>query len=243
MDRASGIPVSGARVLLTGASSGIGAATARALAAAGATVGLVARRRDRLEQVQADCPGSRIWVADLADLDALAGLAREVEDAFGGLDVLVNNAGAPKRRHVTALTAEDVEGVMHVNYFSPVRLGARRAAGHARPRQRRDRQRGQPRRPDRHRHRVGLLREQVRPRRLERGRRDRPRRLRSGDADRDARRLPERDLGPAGQRRALLRRAEGATRGVRRSGAARHRGRPLRDLRSRPAAVRRQQVR
>jgi short-subunit dehydrogenase len=109
-------------VLVTGASSGIGAATARALADAGAVVGLVARRRDRLEQVQADCPGSRIWAADLADLDGLEGLAREVEDAFDGLDVLVNNAGIPKRRHVTALTADDVQGVMHVNYFSPVRL-------------------------------------------------------------------------------------------------------------------------
>jgi short-subunit dehydrogenase len=114
--------VAGARILVTGASSGIGAATARALAQAGATVGLVARRRDRLEQVQADCPGSQVWVADLADLDALAGLAKEVEDALGGLDVLVNNAGTPKRRHVTALTSEDVEQVMHVNYFSPVRL-------------------------------------------------------------------------------------------------------------------------
>src|SRR3954454_19934082 len=118
--------VAGARVLLTGASSGIGAATARALAGAGATVGLVARRRDRLEQVLADCvavsPDSRLWSVDLSDLDAVAPLAREVEEAFGAVDVLVNNAGAPKRRHVTALTPAEVEQVMHLNYFSPVRL-------------------------------------------------------------------------------------------------------------------------
>ena len=117
-----GIPVKGARVLVTGASSGIGAATARALAAAGATVGLVARRRDRLEQVQADCPGSQVFVADLADLDGLAGLAKEVESELGPLDALVNNAGTPKRRLVSDLTPADVEDVMRVNYFSPVRL-------------------------------------------------------------------------------------------------------------------------
>jgi short-subunit dehydrogenase len=118
--------VAGARVLLTGASSGIGAATARALAANGATVALVARREDRLEQVLAEClevsPGSSMWVADLADLDSVAALARDVDDALGGINVLVNNAGAPKRRHVTALTPAEVEQVMAVNFFSPVRL-------------------------------------------------------------------------------------------------------------------------
>jgi short-subunit dehydrogenase len=114
--------LTGRTVLVTGASSGIGAATARALAAAGATVGLVARRADRLEQVLADCPGGRMWAADLSDLDGIADLARSVEDALGPLDVLVNNAGAPKRRPVPELTPADVEGVMAINYFSPVRL-------------------------------------------------------------------------------------------------------------------------
>lgn len=112
----------GARVLVTGASSGIGAATARAFAARGATVGVVARRRDRLEQVVTDCPGGRLWAADLSDLDALAPLAERIDDELGGVDVLVNNAGAPKRKHVTALTADEVEQVMRLNYFSPIRL-------------------------------------------------------------------------------------------------------------------------
>lgn len=116
----------GARVLLTGASSGIGAATARALAGAGATIGIVARRRDRLEEVLADCravsPDSRLWVTDLSDLDAVEPLAHQVEAAFGAVDVLVNNAGAPKRKHVTALTPGEVEQTMRLNYVSPVRL-------------------------------------------------------------------------------------------------------------------------
>jgi short-subunit dehydrogenase len=120
------VKVAGAKVLLTGASSGIGAATARALAAHGATVALVARRADRLEQVLADCrrdsPESSMWVADLSDLDAVGDLARSIDDGIGGVDVLVNNAGAPKRRHVTNLTPDEVEQVMGLNFFSPVRL-------------------------------------------------------------------------------------------------------------------------
>jgi short-subunit dehydrogenase len=118
----SGVQLRGAKVVVTGASSGIGAATARALADKGATVALVARRGDRLEQVLADCPGGRAYVADLSELDALDTLASRIDDELGGIDVLVNNAGAPKRRHVTALTPAEVEQVMSLNYFSPIRL-------------------------------------------------------------------------------------------------------------------------
>ena len=118
--------VEGSNVLVTGASSGIGAALARLLAARGATVGLVARRKDRLEEVLADCretsPDSRVWTADLADVDGAERLALEAWDAFGHLDVLVNNAGMPKRRHVADVTAEDLDETMRVNFFSPVRM-------------------------------------------------------------------------------------------------------------------------
>ena len=110
-------------VLVTGASSGIGAATARAFASAGHRVGVCARRRDRLDEVAEACgPGTRSWVADLSDLEALDGFAATVDDAFGGLDVLVNNAGVPKRRRVQAMSGVDAESVMAMNYFSPVRL-------------------------------------------------------------------------------------------------------------------------
>ena len=116
----------GARVLVTGASSGIGAATARALAAAGATVGLIGRRTERLAEVLADCrrrrPDSRMWVADLADLDTAARLADDAWEALGPLDALVNNAAVPKVRPATRLTPEDVEHAMRVNFLAPVRL-------------------------------------------------------------------------------------------------------------------------
>ncbi|HEX5614697.1 MAG TPA: SDR family NAD(P)-dependent oxidoreductase [Acidimicrobiia bacterium] len=118
--------LAGSTVLVTGASSGIGAALAPALAARGATVGIVARRRDRLEAVLAHCrehaPASRLWVADLADLDAAERVALEAWDAFGGLDALVNNAAIPKRAKVTDLTPGDVEHVVGVDFHSPVRM-------------------------------------------------------------------------------------------------------------------------
>jgi short-subunit dehydrogenase len=118
--------VAGKRVLITGASSGLGAALARRLAAQGAVVGLVARRRDRLSDVLADCrqtsPGSAMWVADLADTEALGELALRAWDGLGGIDVLVNNAAMPKRRRVSQLAPGEVEAVMRVNFFAPMRL-------------------------------------------------------------------------------------------------------------------------
>ena len=116
----------GKRVLITGASSGLGAALARSLASKGAVVGLIARRRDRLAEVLADCqkaaPESMMWVADLADAPAVGPLALHAWDALGGIDVLVNNAAIPKRRAVTALDPDDVEAVMRVNFFAPMRM-------------------------------------------------------------------------------------------------------------------------
>ena len=116
----------GKRVLITGASSGVGAALALRLAAAGATVGLIARRHDRLAAVLAECqrssPASAMWVADLADTAAVEELALQAWDGLDGIDVLVNNAAIPKRRVVTALDPAEVETVMAVNFFAPVRL-------------------------------------------------------------------------------------------------------------------------
>ena len=112
--------------LVTGASSGIGAALARALAARGDTVGILGRREDKLAAVLADCqktsPASRSWVLDLADLDAAEAWAIEAWDALGPVDVLVNNAAVPKRRTVQRLSSGEVEAVMAVNFFAPARM-------------------------------------------------------------------------------------------------------------------------
>ena len=116
----------GKRVLITGASSGIGAGLAQEFARRGAVVGICARRKERLEEVltrcQADSPESRMWVVDLADPAAVEALASDAMSELGGVDVLVNNAGIPKRRKVTQLDSATVSTVMNVNYFSPVSL-------------------------------------------------------------------------------------------------------------------------
>jgi NAD(P)-dependent dehydrogenase (short-subunit alcohol dehydrogenase family) len=59
---------------------------------------------------------------DLADSASVGPLAQQAWNSLGGIDVLVNNAAVPKRRAVTALDPDDVEAVMRVNFFAPMRL-------------------------------------------------------------------------------------------------------------------------
>jgi NAD(P)-dependent dehydrogenase (short-subunit alcohol dehydrogenase family) len=118
--------LSGKHVLVTGASTGIGAGLALAFAQRGATVGICARRTELLDEVLAKCrehaPDSQAWTVDLADLDGLDAFARRASDDLGGIDVLVNNAGMPKRKRVFDIDVATIERVMALNYFSPVRL-------------------------------------------------------------------------------------------------------------------------
>jgi short-subunit dehydrogenase len=116
----------GRRVLVTGASSGLGAALAEGLAQRGAVVGLCARREDRLaevlERVRQHSPDSRSWTVDLADLDGLDTFAARATDELGGIDVLVNNAGIPKRRWAWQHRPDEIADVLRLNVESPIRL-------------------------------------------------------------------------------------------------------------------------
>jgi short-subunit dehydrogenase len=116
----------GSKILVTGASSGIGAALAPQLAAKGATVGIVARRAERLEAVVAECrehtPDSTFWAADLSDVDRAVAVANEAWEHFDGLDALVNNAAIGKRKLVQTLTPEDIAVTMRTNFESPIRM-------------------------------------------------------------------------------------------------------------------------
>ena len=119
----------GRTALITGASAGIGAALATTLAEQGVTVGIAARRVDRLtevlEQCQAHVPDSRMWVTDVSDGSQVDALAKSAVAELGPIDILVNNAGMPKRRAVTALDPATVEQVMATNYYSAARLTLR----------------------------------------------------------------------------------------------------------------------
>jgi NAD(P)-dependent dehydrogenase (short-subunit alcohol dehydrogenase family) len=118
--------LAGKVVLVTGASSGIGAALARELARRGATLGLAARRRERLEAVLADCrksaPGSRLWAVDLSDPARGEALVAEAWRVFGHLDVLINNAAIPSRTKVWNLGNDELQNVMRTDFESPVRM-------------------------------------------------------------------------------------------------------------------------
>ncbi len=114
----------GARVLLTGASSGIGAATAPVLAGRGAVVAVTGRRAERLDALVASLPGDGhvAVAADLTDPGAPEQVVAAAEAAIGDIDVVIHNAAMPKRRHITQLTTDEVDTVMALNFHVPVRM-------------------------------------------------------------------------------------------------------------------------
>ena len=111
-------------VVITGASAGVGRATARAFAARGAHVGLIARGRGGLEGARRDveAAGGRAIVlpADVADADAVEDAAAEVEAAFGPIDVWVNNAMASVFSPVKQMEPADYRRVTEVTYLGTV---------------------------------------------------------------------------------------------------------------------------
>ena len=121
-------PLAGRTVMVTGASSGIGEATARAVAARGGRVILVARRAQELERVASEISdaGGTAYAhpCDLTDGPSVERMVAQVLREHDGVDMLVNNAGRSIRRSL-ALSYErlhDFERTMDINYIAPVRL-------------------------------------------------------------------------------------------------------------------------
>lgn len=112
----------GAVVVVTGASSGIGEATALRFARAGSRVVLAARRLDRLEtlaeRIRARGGEALPVRCDVAEDADIGGLVRATLEAFGRCDVLVNNAGIPGGGRFETVTAEEIERVVQVNLLS-----------------------------------------------------------------------------------------------------------------------------
>src|SRR5581483_4335622 len=113
--------LNGTRVLVTGASRGIGEALARRFAAAGAKVALVARSAEAIEKLAADLGGTA-HPADLADPAQVATLIQRVEDEAGPIDVLVNNAGIDLADALWNHSAEEVQRIVQVNLTTPIEL-------------------------------------------------------------------------------------------------------------------------
>jgi short-subunit dehydrogenase len=109
--------------VVTGASSGIGEATAKRLGADGWKLLLVARRADRLEALAGSLPDASVLAVDLTEADAPSKVRAAVEERFGGsLDLLVNNAGGSWRAPFGEGGYENVRKTMELNFDSPVRL-------------------------------------------------------------------------------------------------------------------------
>ncbi|HEX5309960.1 MAG TPA: SDR family oxidoreductase [Solirubrobacteraceae bacterium] len=120
--------ISGKRVLITGASSGIGRAAAIKVAAAGAVPLLVARNVEKLEEVRAEIVAAGglayVYAADVSDMEEIDRLIERVKEDHRHVDMLVNNAGRSIRRSI-ALSYErfhDFERTMQINYFGAVKL-------------------------------------------------------------------------------------------------------------------------
>lgn len=113
----------GRSVIITGASSGIGAATARAFAFAGAHVALAARDAARLAEVARGLPGDPLVVpTDVADAGAVAALVRQTVAAFGGVDIVINNAGVGLAAPIAELSADDLRRAIEVDLIGPLAL-------------------------------------------------------------------------------------------------------------------------
>jgi NAD(P)-dependent dehydrogenase (short-subunit alcohol dehydrogenase family) len=127
-DRSLRHAVEGRRVLITGGSSGIGAESARQVAAAGGIPIIVARSLDKLLEVQEEIEAAggvcHVHTCDLSDLTAIDTLVSDVLEAHGGVDFLVNNAGRSIRRSIKLSydRFHDLERTMQLNYFGAVRL-------------------------------------------------------------------------------------------------------------------------
>jgi short-subunit dehydrogenase len=111
----------GKRVLITGASRGIGESLAHAFAGAGATVALVARTKDAIKAL-ADELGGTAHPTDLSDPTQVADLVNQVEVEAGPIDILVNNAGSGVPGSFVDPSHDDLRDVTQINYLAPAEL-------------------------------------------------------------------------------------------------------------------------
>ena len=120
--------VDGKTIIVTGASSGIGLTVSKYLAQAGAHVLLLARTKEKLDEVKAEIEAeggkATVFPCDLNDMDSIDAVSKEILASVDHIDILVNNAGRSIRRavHESVDRFHDFERTMQLNYFGAVRL-------------------------------------------------------------------------------------------------------------------------
>ena len=111
-------------IVITGASSGIGEAAAEKFAKRGANLVLVARNKEKLEQVEKNLEKysvkTLVQVCDVSDKEQVKQMSEKVMETFSRIDVLVNNAGFVIYGKVEELSIEDIESQMETNYFGTI---------------------------------------------------------------------------------------------------------------------------
>jgi len=132
------VDLTGRRVLVTGASSGIGAAVCRSIAGCGGSVAMMARRKPRLDQLHEELGERAVAVpGDVTDLDALDGVVAEAARRLGGLDGLVAVAGRTMAGGIVSGTPERWRALFELNLLAPL-AAVHHAVGHFPDRGRRD---------------------------------------------------------------------------------------------------------
>jgi NADP-dependent 3-hydroxy acid dehydrogenase YdfG len=120
---AAGEPLAGRTAIVTGASSGIGAATARLLGEYGARVALLARRADRLDELVAEIGDTALAVpVDLADTAAIDAATARVTEEFGPVDLVVNNAGVMLAAPIEEHRTDDWQRMIDINLTGALRV-------------------------------------------------------------------------------------------------------------------------
>jgi len=112
--------LAGKVVIVTGASSGIGAAFSRLAAEQGAKVVLAARRKERIDALAAELPDALAVQTDVTDFDQIRALVSATVERYGRIDVLVNNAGQGLHVPIEHVKLDDVEAVMRLNVYAPL---------------------------------------------------------------------------------------------------------------------------
>ena len=112
--------IAGRVVVVTGASSGIGAATARLAAARGARLVLAARRVRRLESLAAELPDALVVPTDARDPAQLHAMVEAAVRRYDGVDVLVNNAGQGLHVPIERIALDDLQAIMELNVYGPL---------------------------------------------------------------------------------------------------------------------------